>query len=82
MAVTFAGLPVWLQHEAHGAAAVDTRCCIVALTVTAPVVDSTGLCLGGRQEMVTSYGAGGVPNSKIMESTEAQREGLSCLPVL
>lgn len=32
--------------------------------------------------MVTSYGPGGVPNSKIMESTEAQREGLSRLPVL
>lgn len=46
--LTFAGLPVWLQHEAHRAAAVDTRRCIVALTVTAPVVDSTGLCLGGR----------------------------------
>lgn len=43
----FAGLPVWLQHEAHRAAAVDTRCCIVALTVTAPVVDSTGLIRNG-----------------------------------
>lgn len=39
----FAGLPVWLQHEAHRAAAVDTRRCIVALTVAASVVNSTGL---------------------------------------
>ena len=51
--LTFAGLPVCLQHEAHGAAAVDARRCIVALAVTAPVVDSTGLCLGGRWGMVT-----------------------------
>lgn len=43
----FAGLPVWLQHEAHGAAAVDARGCIVALTVTAPVVDRTGLIRNG-----------------------------------
>lgn len=43
----FAGFPVWLQHEAHGAAAVDTRRCIVALTVTAPIVDSAGLIRNG-----------------------------------
>lgn len=43
----FARLPVWLQHEAHRAAAVDTRRCIVALTVAAPIVDSTGLIRNG-----------------------------------
>lgn len=43
----FAGLPVWLQHEAHRAAAVHTGGCIVALTVAAPIVDSTGLIRNG-----------------------------------
>lgn len=43
----FAGLPVWLQHEAHRAATVDTSRGIVALTVTAPIVDSTGLIRNG-----------------------------------
>lgn len=43
----FAGLPVWLQHEAHRAAAVDPSRCIVALTVAAPIVDSTGLIRNG-----------------------------------
>lgn len=43
----FAGLSVGLQHEAHGAAAVDTRRGIMALTVAASVVDSTGLIRNG-----------------------------------
>lgn len=48
----FAGLPVWLQHEAHGAAAVDACRCIVALAVAAPIVDSTGLIRNGLRGYV------------------------------
>lgn len=55
--LTFAGLPVWLQHEAHGAAAVHPGRCVVALTVAASVVDGTGLCEGG-------VGSGGVMAEK------------------
>lgn len=62
--LTFAGLPVWLQHEAHRAAAVDARRCIVALAVAAPVVDSTGLCLGGRWGMVTWLSAWRSPRAE------------------
>lgn len=47
---TFAGLPVGLEHEAHGAAAVDAGGRVVALAVTAPVVHSTRLCTARGQK--------------------------------
>lgn len=78
--LTFAGLPVRLQHEAHRAAAVDARRCIVALTVAAPVVNSTGLCLGGRWEMVSWLSARRSPKREgIGGSTEAQGKALASL---
>lgn len=80
--LTFAGLPVWLQHEAHRAAAVDARGCIMALTVTAPVVDSTGLCLGGRWGMVIGLLAWRSHKLQGRRVQRHTREGLSCLPVL
>lgn len=81
-ALTFAGLPVRLQHEAHGAAAVDACGCIVALTITAPVVDSTGLCLGGRWRVVIGLLAWRSPKLEGSREHRGSREGLSCLPVL
>lgn len=44
LAPTFARLPVGLEHEAHGAAAVHARGRVVTLAVAAPVVHSACLC--------------------------------------
>ena len=41
--LTFAGLAVWLQCEAHRAAAAHARGCVLTGAVTPAIVHSTGL---------------------------------------